>query len=199
MKKFFLFFVFSAGFFSAQEFTNENGVDKFVQVMEVNKSKIDIYKSLKLFLNQSVNKTKFVLDLDDEANGIISFNEHMEPKLVSEYEKGEPNYKVTIEIKENKFRYTASPINIDENLMGMKLQRTMTEFAESKTNDSLIREKEDALKNEKKEKKIVHLNLAISELKAAKDARSKLVEMVKDQLKANVLFVKQVIEKRDEW
>jgi hypothetical protein len=199
MKIFFLLFLFATGLISAQEFSNENDVDKFVQVVEVNKNKNDIYKAIKLYLNQNVKKTKLVLDVDDETNGIISYSEYMEPKLVSEFEKGEPTYKVTIEIKDNKFRYTASPININENLVGIKLERSLTRFAESSTNDSLIKKNEEAIKNEKKEKKIAQLKSQIEDYQKSKNARLALVELVKLQLKQNVASLKEIVDKKDDW
>lgn len=199
MKKFFLLFIFTTGLISAQEFSNENDVDKFVQVMEVNKNKNDIYKAIKLYLNQNVKKTNLVLDVDDETNGIISYSEYMEPKLVSEFEKGEPTYKVTIEIKDNKFRYTASPININENLVGIKLERSLTRFAESSTNDAMIKKNEEAIKNEKKEKKITQLKSQIEDYQKSKSARLALVELVKLQLKQNVVSLKEIVEKKDDW
>lgn len=187
------------GLLYSQEFYSENGVDKFQQVVEVNHDKAETYKRLKLYLNELANKSKYVIDMDDPVNGILSYNERLPPRMTSDFVRAEPSYKVTIEIKDRKIRYTASPININENLAGVVLNRSMSEFSDSAYKEKEIIKKEEEVANEKRDKKRKQIQSQIEALRKELVIKSVVVDYVKGVLKNNVIEIRDYINKNSDW
>ncbi|QNS40140.1 DUF4468 domain-containing protein [Chryseobacterium manosquense] len=171
MKKLFILFGFVSVFGFSQEIKLVDGVYKLSEVVEVNASKDEIYKKIKTYLNQETNKSKYVIDVDDPSIGMISYNEVTPEYAISKFELDKAKYKVTTEIKDNKFRYSISNIIIVENLMGLELEKDYADYIQfMKTNDD-----------------------------ATKFAKQKLLDDIVSFQKTNISALKSFIERKDEW
>ncbi|AZB23656.1 DUF4468 domain-containing protein [Chryseobacterium bernardetii] len=114
----FLLFILSY-FFHAQELQLVDGDYTYTKVLETNKSKIDTYKTLKKWLNNSSTKSKYVIDQDDFETGLLSFNETLPEREFIYLQTSQVSYKVNIEIKDNKIRFRVNNIILKNNIGGL--------------------------------------------------------------------------------
>ena len=126
--------------------------------METAKKKEDIYKAIKLWLNDSPNKTKNFIDVDDPTLGILSFNMISSEYILTKITRAQIEYKITIEIKDGKFRYRASDFTQKINIIGSIITQSYKDFCDTSIIEKSILENEDLKKIETKERKLKNID-----------------------------------------
>lgn len=183
----------------SQEIKLIDGDYKLSEVVEVKATKDEIYKKIKTYLNQAANKSKYIIDTDDPNIGIISYNERTPEYRVSEFEINQASYKITTEIKDNKFRYTMSNINIEQNLWGLKLNKEYSRYSDFAIEKTTIDEIEKTLLTEKNERKKVRLVSDKEKNMQIISAKQKVLDDLVLFQKSNIESIKSFIERKDDW
>lgn len=196
MQKIYIFFIALITFnmSNAQGFEESNGRTTFTKVVETAKKKEDIYKAIKLWLNDSPNKTKNFIDVDDPTLGILSFNMISSEYILTKITRAQIEYKITIEIKDGKFRYRASDFTQKLNIMGSIITQSYKDFCDTSRIEKSILENDDLKKIETKERKLKNIDEKIADEKAKLVFQLKAVKDFRESIETFPEFLKQKIE-----
>lgn len=187
----------------AQDFKIEGDDFTLSQVVDVpNKTKDEIYKGIKLYLNESSKKTKNFIDVDDSSLGMISYNERTAEYVISEFFSAYAVYKVTIDIKDNKFRYTINNFKVNQLFpyTTKPLELNYQQFVAIKNKANTISELEQKIAAETKDRKKEELKKELASALLEKElAESALVKM-QNSIKGNVdLYIKSINKTTEDW
>ncbi|WBS75706.1 DUF4468 domain-containing protein [Elizabethkingia meningoseptica] len=187
MKKIITLLAFSIGILSfSQEFKVVGDDYTFTQIIDIpGKNKIDIYKGIKLFLNDSSKRAKNFIDTDDSNIGIISYNEKTPYFPISEFFSISGSYKVTIDIKDNKFRYSVNNFKILQNIVGSDISLTYPSFIAIKDSENKKLELEQKLSKETNPKKQQSIKEELSKIEIEKRMSEIALNKIKDIIKDN--------------
>lgn len=204
MKKIiFLIFISLHIISSAQYIDISNGDYSYSKIIEVNKDKEDIYNSLKKWLNNSSSKSKYIIDQDDSKTGIISYNETLPTMEYVYLRSSRVSYKVNIEIKDKKIRFTINNIVFNNNFNHLNLpdikesyssflKDILTEEEKYNANKKLYEEETKARIKRKHEYEMNNAKNNLRSLNQIKDA-------LNEQIKINETIITEMINKNDDW
>ncbi len=196
MKQFLFIILFSTlNTINAQEFEEIDGKISYTKIVETSKKKDEIYKALKLWLNNTPNKSKNFIDVDDPNIGIISFNMISEEYPISSISKTQVEYKVIIEYKDNKFRFKASDFLQKYNLFGTKITLPYKNLSDLSSNKKRIVDLENEKKSTTKEKKIKEIDSKIADEKIDMELKLHAFENFNKSIENFPNLLKEKIEK----
>ncbi len=180
-----------------------DGDYSYSKIIEVNKDKEDIYKSLKKWLNNSSSKSKYIIDQDDSKTGIISYNETLPTMDYVYLRSSRVSYKVNVEIKDKKIRFTINNIVFNNNFNHLNLPDIKESY--SSFLKDILNEEENYNANKKlyeeetkariKKKYEYEMNNAKNNLRSLNQIKDALNE----QIKINETIITEIINKNDDW
>ncbi|MEN5306823.1 DUF4468 domain-containing protein [Chryseobacterium cucumeris] len=202
MKKILLILIIIISYFpKCQNLELIDGDYSYTKVIEVNKSKKEIYSSIKKWLNNSMTKSKYVIDQDDPETGIISFNEIL-PEVEYMYMKSsQVSYKINIDIKENKLRYRVNNITFNNKFAGLANYRQTYEGflsdinKETDTYNTSQKLLGEATKQRQKKEYEYESNNARNNLRSL----NALQDLIKSQIILNEKTIVSKVNETDEW
>ena len=180
---------------NAQGFEEIDGKTSFSKIVETSKKKDEIYKALKLWLNDTPNKSKNFIDVDDPNIGVISFNMISEEYPISSISKTQVEYKITIEYKDNKFRFKASDFSQKYNLFGTTITLSYKSLSDISSNEKRIIDLENEKKSTTKEKKIREIDNKITDEKSEMELKMRASENFNKSIENFPYLLKEKIEK----
>lgn len=203
MKKLTFLFILISGFLFSQEFSINNYDLNYIKIIDIpNKGKNEIYKGIKSFLNSSAKNSKYFIDTDNLEIGLISYNEKTEMFPISEFFTLSATYKVTIDIKDNKLRYSVNNFSFVENvsLTGTEIKHNYENYISNLENKESIEKLEKNINSEGKEKKRNQLILELAKLKAEKQLKKDAIENIKKIIINNTdLYLKEINKVNSDW
>jgi hypothetical protein len=203
MKKITFLFILISGFMFSQEFSINNYDLNYIKIIDIpNKGKNEIYKGIKSFLNSSAKNSKYFIDTDNLEIGLISYNEKTEMFPISEFFTLSATYKVTIDIKDNKLRYSVNNFSFVENvsLTGTEIKHNYENYISNLENNESIEKLEKNINSEVKEKKRNQLILELAKLKAEKQLKKDAIENIKKIIINNPdLYLKEINKVNSDW
>lgn len=203
MKKITFLFILISGFMFSQEFSINNYDLNYIKIIDIpNKGKNEIYKGIKSFLNSSAKNSKYFIDTDNLEIGLISYNEKTEMFPISEFFTLSGTYKVTIDIKDNKLRYSVNNFSFVEkvSLTGTEIKHNYEDYISNLENNESIEKLEKNINNEGKEKKRNQLILELAKLKAEKQLKKDAIENIKKIIINNTdLYLKEINKVNSDW
>lgn len=203
MKKLTFLFILISGFLFSQEFSINNYDLNYIKIIDIpNKGKNEIYKGIKSFLNSSARNSKYFIDTDNLEIGLISYNEKTEMFPISEFFTLSATYKVTIDIKDNKLRYSVNNFSFVENvsLTGTEIKHNYENYISNLENKESIEKLEKNINSEGKEKKRNQLILELAKLKAEKQLKKDAIENIKKIIINNTdLYLKEINKVNSDW
>ena len=203
MKKLTFLFILISGFLFSQEFSINNYDLNYIKIIDIpNKGKNEIYKGIKSFLNSSAKNSKYFIDTDNLEIGLISYNEKTEMFPISEFFTLSATYKVTIDIKDNKLRYSVNNFSFVENvsLTGTEIKHNYENYISNLENKESIEKLEKNINSEGKEKKRNQLILELAKLKAEKQLKKDAIENIKKIIINNPdLYLKEINKVNSDW
>lgn len=187
----------------SQEFSINNYDLNYIKIIDIpNKGKNEIYKGIKSFLNSSAKNSKYFIDTDNLEIGLISYNEKTEMFPISEFFTLSATYKVTIDIKDNKLRYSVNNFSFVENvsLTGTEIKHNYENYISNLENNESIEKLEKNINSEVKEKKRNQLILELAKLKAEKQLKKDAIENIKKIIINNPdLYLKEINKVNSDW
>lgn len=203
MRKLTILFILFSGFIFSQEFTVTKDDLTYVKVVDVpNKSKSDIYKGLKSFLNNSANNSKYLIDTDNLEIGLISYNEKTDKFPISEFSNLHASYKVSIDIKDNKFRYSINNFKfvVKYAIVNSEYNFTYKTYSDSLEDNKKIEELELKLSQETKEKKRNAILMEIAKEKAGKKLLQDAIDNIKKIIASNPdIYLQEINKSSSDW
>lgn len=197
MKNIILIVLLISGYAFGQGFTEVGKDLTFTDIVEIpNKTRIDIYKAVKLFLNDTNQKSKYFIDMDNPDIGLISFRVRTSTLPMDEFFDMYTSYKATIDIKDGKLRYSTGNIDFFQvtRMLNSDLKLTYQSFLAVTDKTSQIADLESKYQSETKSKAKSKL---LSELenekrsqKGSKEALDKTKEIIASQSKAILAYTK---------
>lgn len=184
----------------AQGFTVENNNLSFSEIVEVStKTKAEIYKGIKLFLNETNEKSKYFIDLDDPESGIVSYSAQTPYYELSYMYLFKASYKATIDIKDGKFRYTIAKVDFFKNMIRLNLdlksdyQSILEESDSQEELDRLNKELTETKRDKKKAEIVDTIEKTHRNIEEVKGNIEKTKKIISDQ----PLLIKEYILKND--
>lgn len=189
MKKIFLIVtIFLSSITFAQEFKQEGDILSFFEIVEIpGKTKADIYKGIKLFLNDTNQKSKQFIDVDDPESGIISYSTGTPNYELSDLFYFKTKYKATIDIKDGKFKYSIAKIDFIQIVTKLNMELNTTyqsvlEEAESKKEfERLNKELTETKRDKRKDQIIDTINKKTKNVEEVKNKIEKTKNIISSQ------------------
>ncbi len=188
---------------NGQELEIVDGDYTYTKVIESNKTKSEIYSTLKKWLNNVAVKSKFVIDQDDPDTGILSFNEALPTMEYDFLTTARTSYKVNIEIKDKKVRYIVNNIVLNKEFKQISIPEIKQPYNSLLKDIEAENEKYTLNKNlmDQESKPRLKKKLETEFLNARNNLRSlnEINEMIKIQIISNENVIKEKINQSDDW
>lgn len=203
MKKIsFFLLLFSFTFVLSQEFKQVGDNISFSEIVELHgKSKSEIYKGIKLFLNDTNEKSKYFIDLDDIENDVISFSIETPNYGLSYLYWFKTQYKATIDIKDGKFRYTIGKIDFIRIIpkLTLELKTNYNDIVKEAESSEELERLHQELSSAKRERRKLELSDTIEKRKKNIAEVKKNIEKTKQIISSQPNLIKEYILKNENW